>query len=72
MKIQEIKEQIENYKKKGLKLFATSSFQTHSIVLLHIISKIDKSIPVYFINTGFFIFAPIIFLYKFMFDTFFM
>lgn len=34
-------------------MFTTSSFQTHSIVLLHIISKIDNSIPVYFINTGF-------------------
>lgn len=34
-------------------MFASSSFQTHSIVLLHIISRIDKEIPIYFINTGF-------------------
>ncbi len=53
MKIPEIEKQLKKYKSEGLKLFATSSFQTHSIVLLHIISKIDKSIPVYFINTGF-------------------
>ena len=34
-------------------MFTTSSFQSHSIVLLHILSRIDKSIPVYFINTGY-------------------
>ena len=34
-------------------MFTTSSFQSHSIVLLHILSKIDNTIPVYFINTGY-------------------
>ncbi|MFN0048447.1 MAG: phosphoadenosine phosphosulfate reductase family protein, partial [Cytophagales bacterium] len=53
MIVEEIKSQIEKYKAEGLKLFTTSSFQTHSIVLLHILSEIDKSIPVFFINTGF-------------------
>ena len=53
MNVEEIKTQIEGYKSKGLKLFTTSSFQSHSIVLLHILSTIDKSIPVYFINTGY-------------------
>ncbi|MCH8317082.1 MAG: phosphoadenylyl-sulfate reductase [Bacteroidetes bacterium] len=51
--ISHIKQQITNYKKQNLRLFASSSFQTHSIVLLHILSKIDKSIPIYFINTGY-------------------
>lgn len=41
------------YKANKKRMFATSSFQTNSVVLLHIISQIDKSIPVYFINTGF-------------------
>ncbi len=41
------------YKANGKRLFATSSFQTNSVVLLHLISQIDKTIPVYFINTGF-------------------
>ncbi|MEP6514227.1 MAG: phosphoadenylyl-sulfate reductase, partial [Parafilimonas sp.] len=36
-----------------LKLFTTSSFQTHSIVLLHMLCRIDKSIPVYFMHTGY-------------------
>ncbi len=53
MNIEKIVKYIENYKKENLKLFLTSSFQTHSIPLLHIISQIDNSIPVFFINTGF-------------------
>jgi len=53
MTIENITKYIENYKNQGLKLFVTSSFQTHSIPLLHIISKIDNTIPIMFINTGF-------------------
>lgn len=48
-----IKNKIEGYKKEGKRLFLTSSFQTHSIPLLHIISKIDNSIPIYYLNTRF-------------------
>jgi phosphoadenosine phosphosulfate reductase len=53
MEIDEIRVRIEAYWKSGKRLFATSSFQTHSLVMLHIISRIDKDIPVYFLNTGF-------------------
>ncbi|MFC2100404.1 phosphoadenylyl-sulfate reductase [Bacteroidota bacterium] len=53
MKFEEIKVKIRTYQNEGKKIFTTSSFQTHSIVLLHIISRIDKSIPVYFVNTGY-------------------
>ena len=53
MKIEEIKIQLQKYKEESKKVFTTSSFQTHSIVLLHILSKIDNSIPVYFLNTGY-------------------
>ncbi len=53
LKIMEIEEQITKYKDQGLKIFASSSFQTQSVVLLHLISKIDNSIPIYFLNTGF-------------------
>ena len=49
----EIKDKLEGYKKEGKKMFTTSSFQSHSLVLLHMISRIDREIPVYFINTGF-------------------
>ncbi|MBC8047957.1 MAG: phosphoadenylyl-sulfate reductase, partial [Fimbriimonadaceae bacterium] len=51
--IEEIKNKIEQYRTEGKSLFTSSSFQTHSTVLLHIISKIDNTIPVYFLNTGF-------------------
>lgn len=53
MTFEEIKKQIHKYQDEGKKLFTSSSFQSHSIVLLHIISRIDKSIPVYFMNTGY-------------------
>ena len=53
MQFEDIKSKIEGYQQLGLKLFSTSSFQTHSLVLLHIISRIDKRIPIFFINTGY-------------------
>ncbi|MBY0427515.1 MAG: phosphoadenosine phosphosulfate reductase family protein, partial [Cytophagales bacterium] len=53
MQFELIKEKLESYKAQGLKIFTTSSFQTHSLVLLHMISQIDNTIPVYFINTGY-------------------
>ena len=53
MKFEDIKTKIEEYQNDGLKYFTTSSFQSHSLVLLHMLSRIDKQIPVVFINTGF-------------------
>jgi len=53
MDIQSIKNRIKDYQAQGKNLFATSSFQSHSIPLLHIISEIDREIPVYYLNTGF-------------------
>src|SRR5215207_7202266 len=53
MDFDHIKAKIEAYEAEGKTLFTTSSFQSHSLVLLHILSRIDRSIPVYFINTGY-------------------
>ncbi len=53
MGFEEIKAQIRAYRQQGKKYFTTSSFQSHSLVLLHMLSRIDKDIPVVFINTGF-------------------
>jgi phosphoadenosine phosphosulfate reductase len=53
MNFAEIKDKIESYRAEGKTLFTTSSFQSHSLVLLHMLSRIDNKIPVYFINTGF-------------------
>jgi phosphoadenosine phosphosulfate reductase len=48
-----IHERLGHYRDSGKSLFATSSFQTHSIPLLHILSEFDRDIPVYFLDTGF-------------------
>jgi len=48
-----IKVKINTYKEEGKQYFTTSSFQSHSMVLLHMLSRIDKNIPVVFINTGY-------------------
>jgi phosphoadenosine phosphosulfate reductase len=53
MDFEGIKSKLTEYRDQGKTLFTTSSFQSHSLVLLHILSRIDKTIPVYFINTGF-------------------
>ena len=53
MDFEEIKQRVGQYQAEGKKLFTTSSFQSHSLVLLHILSRIDNSIPVVFINTGY-------------------
>lgn len=53
MKFEEIEAKLKAYKDEGKSLFTTSSFQSHSLVLVHIISRIDPTIPVYFINTGY-------------------
>lgn len=44
---------MHSYSENGMKMFTTSSFQTHSMALLHIISESSLDIPVYFINTGY-------------------
>ncbi len=53
MTFEEIQAHILNYQQEGKKLFTSSSFQSHSLVLLHMLSRIDRSIPVYFLNTGY-------------------
>jgi phosphoadenosine phosphosulfate reductase len=54
MTVEEITAQLRQYQAAGKKMFVTSSFQTHSIPLLHILSRVkDVEIDVLFINTGF-------------------
>lgn len=50
---EEIREDLEGYKARGLKIFASSSLQTNSLPLLHIISRVAPETPVYFLNTGY-------------------
>ena len=53
MEVERIKDRLKEYHEQGFKLFTTSSFQTHSIPLLHIIASAGLPIPVIFLNTGF-------------------
>ena len=53
MTVHEIHEQLKKYQKSNKKIFVTSSFQTHSIPLLHILKNANVAIDVLFINTGF-------------------
>ena len=45
--------QLMRYKDEGKKVFATSSFQTHSLPMLHLLGTLAPETPVYFLNTGF-------------------
>lgn len=44
---------LAQFKQAGQSCFLSTSFQSNSVVLLHLISEIDREIPVYFINTGY-------------------
>ncbi len=48
-----MEERLAAYRAEGRKVFASSSFQSHSIPMLHMISQIDADIPVVFLQTGF-------------------
>lgn len=53
MDFQKFQQYINRYQEDKKKYFITSSFQSHSLVLLHMLSRIDSHIPVVFINTGY-------------------
>ena len=48
-----IAEKLASYRERGLRTYATSSFQTNSVVLLHLLHELAPETPVYFLNTGF-------------------
>ena len=52
-RISDIQLRLRTFQSDGKSIFASSSFQTHSIPLLHILSQFDNNIPIYFIDTGF-------------------
>ncbi len=53
MTFEEIETQVHRYAAEGKRMFATSSFQTHSIPMLHLLSRIEADITICFINTGY-------------------
>jgi len=48
-----IQEQLRRYQDRGLTIFVSSSFQTHSIPLLHIIAQSGVAVDIFFLNTGY-------------------
>jgi phosphoadenosine phosphosulfate reductase len=51
--VQRIEAELADYRRRGLRMFASSSFQTNSVVLLHLLSRFAPEVPVCFLNTGF-------------------
>jgi phosphoadenosine phosphosulfate reductase len=48
-----IRERLDAFHANGRRLFATSSFQSHSMPLLHILAQWRREIPIVFLNTGY-------------------
>jgi phosphoadenosine phosphosulfate reductase len=48
-----IRGELSAYRASGRRMFATSSFQTNSVVLLHLLAEHAPEVPVYFLDTGF-------------------
>ncbi len=51
--VQHFAEGLARYQQAGKRLFASSSFQSHSLPLLHLLSRFAPQTPVYFLDTGF-------------------
>lgn len=51
--LDETRSTLDRYREQGLRVFATSSFQTHSVPLLHILAKYAPEVSIHFIDTGF-------------------
>lgn len=52
-KSEHVAAQVRSFLDNGSKAFVTSSFQTHSLPLLHILAQFSSSVPVLFLNTGY-------------------
>ena len=48
-----IRERLAAYRAEGRRVFATTSCQSNSVVLLHVLSRLAPETPVYFLNTGY-------------------
>ena len=51
--IEQIRARLDGYSAAGKRCFATSSFQTNSVVLLDLLDRFAPDVPVYFLNTGY-------------------
>ncbi len=52
-RIEHISAELAAYGSAGRRVMATSSFQSNSVVLLHLLSRLAPHVPVYFLQTGY-------------------
>lgn len=52
-KVDAIEQHLNNYQRDGKRLLVTSSFQTHSIPMLHILQQLQPGIAIAFLDTGY-------------------
>lgn len=53
LKANQIANRLQSYMANGNRMFATSSFQTHSLPLLHIVAASRLDVDIVFLNTGY-------------------
>lgn len=53
MDLETIRSQLDIYRDAGLKALVTSSFQTHSIPMLHLLQQCWPGLSIYFLDTGY-------------------
>ncbi len=50
---EQFRNRLHAFRAEGKKIFASTSFQGHSVPMLHMLARIDRSVPVYYVNTGY-------------------
>lgn len=53
MDFERMKKRLQEWEAEGKRIFATSSFQTHSIPLLHMLDRSGVHVPIHFLDTGY-------------------
>ena len=59
-----VQEEVGSFVSSGSRVFISSSFQTHSIPLLHIVTQVEPAIPVVFVDTGYHFPETLVFVQK--------
>jgi len=50
---EQFRDRLAGFRAEGKRVFASTSFQGHSVPMLHMIARIDRTIPVYYVDTGY-------------------
>lgn len=49
----QFRDRVHAFQAEGKKIFASTSFQGHSVPMLHMLMRIEPTVPVYYVNTGY-------------------